>query len=512
MSSNSVSKDLRFRKRSKKKTPAEADERFAKVLTDVKFGGKPKRKVNPADIPSKDITSSDASDDGEFKWNQVSDDSDASETVATPAYESESEESSLCVSDETSNRLSIMSCDWDAVTADDLFVMLHTFLNQQTKLSKPRILNVSVYPSEFGFKELEYESVHGPRLLGVEDLKDVDEALLTESQLKENERRINEAVRAYQKLRLKYYYAIAVFDSIETASFVYSELDGIGASFCSSKLDMRFVPDSITDFPHSPVSSCDRLPERYEPPLIDGGAAKLNDNSKVKLTWDEDPVHRKILKRKFNKEQLAQMDLDEYLASSSSGSEVEDKEAYRRKLLADLLSEGEDDQHQDGKETRGDEKAENVEGPSSEDEEEESGASSDGSMEMAVNQNYDSLAKKIASGKQPKSALSPWEQYQLKRKEKNKQKKKDRKMNLLMTSQPEVVESKKLSAEELTEFIATKSKKVNEVESVTKDSRFTKIFEDDRFAIDPTNKNFDKKSNVMKEVIQEKIKRRKTKH
>lgn len=57
---------------------------------------------------------------------------------------------------------------------------------------------------------------------------------------------INEiALREYERNKLKYYFAIAVFDSVETAEIIYQQLDGIEFEQSSMIFDLRFVPDDI---------------------------------------------------------------------------------------------------------------------------------------------------------------------------------------------------------------------------------------------------------------------------
>lgn len=50
-------------------------------------------------------------------------------------------------------------------------------------------------------------------------------------------------LRLYERSKLRYYYAIVEFDSVDTATRIYTECDGLEFQLTSCKFDLRFVPD-----------------------------------------------------------------------------------------------------------------------------------------------------------------------------------------------------------------------------------------------------------------------------
>merc|ERR1711936_689452 len=155
-------------------------------------------------------------------------------------------------------------------------------------------------------------------------------------------------VRKYQVARLKYYYAVAKFDSIETANHVYTECDGMEYELSATRLDLRFIPSEMTF--STPSSSClaPPNPDKYQPKAFCTTALQ---QGKVGLTWDEDDLERaKAIKEAFNMEEGEEMEnLGDLIGSASedvgedidNGSDEESSEkkgsiSKYRALLADL--------------------------------------------------------------------------------------------------------------------------------------------------------------------------------
>lgn len=138
---------------------------------------------------------------------------------------------------------------------------------------------------------------------------------------------VRERIRKYQLNRMKYYYAIVEFDSIESSELVYRELDGREYEGSSLELDLRFVPDDVEFEEEDVKAKCDKLPDltSYQAPQFINSALQ---QTTVKFTWDETDARRqdKLLKA-YTKEELDKDDLEAYLASETdSVEELEDEE------------------------------------------------------------------------------------------------------------------------------------------------------------------------------------------
>ncbi|XP_075154791.1 ESF1 homolog [Haematobia irritans] len=247
--------------------------------------------------------------------------------------------------DESTRRLAVCNMDWDRIRAVDLMVLFSSFL--------PRggtILSVKIYPSEFGKERMKEEELHGPpELVGLDkdsrnknndktanaknkkksessDSED-DLTLAQDSDAEEGDDYHMEKLRQYQLNRLRYYYAVVEFDSIETADKIYKECDGIEYESSATKVDLRYIPDDTTFDDDEPSDVCTEMPDisTYQPRQFTTTALQ---QAKVDLTWDETEVDRKELGDKLSSGKLdgiSDKDLRKIVAYSSE-EEEEDNE------------------------------------------------------------------------------------------------------------------------------------------------------------------------------------------
>ena len=108
------------------------------------------------------------------------------------------------------------------------------------------------------------------------DMSISDEEPLRDEGIKEMENKAMERVRKYQISRLKYHYAVVDFDSVGSASAVYDACDGVEYELSATRFDLRFIPGE-TEFDEEPTSSCESMPdpERYRPKMFSTTALTL---------------------------------------------------------------------------------------------------------------------------------------------------------------------------------------------------------------------------------------------
>ncbi|KAL7925724.1 hypothetical protein ACQKWADRAFT_282836 [Trichoderma austrokoningii] len=237
---------------------------------------------------------------------------------------------------DVTNRIAIVNLDWDHVKSTDLMALFTSFIPAN---ESGKVLNVSVYPSEFGKERMQKEELEGPareffkkgkKKEEVEDESasdsEAEEAAIKKQLLQEGDDQDfdSDALRAYQLDRLRYYYAVMTCSSKSAAQAIYEATDGTEYQSSSNFIDLRFVPDDVT-FDDEPRDQCDKVPESYKPIEFVTNALQ---SSKVKLTWDtrpEDMSRKESIKRAFkgSRAEIDEQDLKAYLAGDSDSEEEE---------------------------------------------------------------------------------------------------------------------------------------------------------------------------------------------
>lgn len=369
----------------------EEEEEDEKVVEDSRFG-----KLE-SETDSEESESEEDSENGELEESTT--DTDDTDEDDEAVYEEEAEEDPLMQEnipeiEKETHRLAVVNMDWKYVKAVDLYVVLSSFLPKGGQ-----ILSVAVYPSEFGLQRMKEEAVRGPLAFFKDENEkneDQDDDRLDSGDDDEID---YEKLRAYEISRLRYYYAVVECDSSATADYLYKSCDGTEFERSSNKLDLRFIPDSM-EFKHPPRDVANEVPADYEG--LDFQTKALQQ-SRVQLSWDEDEPDRvKTLKRKFNADQLAQLELKEFLASDEGESDDgdgeiddDDKKDKKRDMYRALVQSG------DGSDGDGDGDGED-----------------DGQdMEVTFNTGLEDISKRILE-KKDKNSETVWEAYLRKRREK----------------------------------------------------------------------------------------------
>ncbi|GBG28345.1 Pre-rRNA-processing protein esf1 [Hondaea fermentalgiana] len=270
---------------------------------------------------------------GEVEGADSDSDSDSDSSISSfedleNAEEEEEEEEDIPVGDSTS-RIAVQNLDWSRLRAQDILVALQSFLPVGGV-----IRSVTVYQSEFGEKRLQEEEMHGPRVEGIERrtvaLNDpTDFELAGEQEANEGADFDMEKLRKYELDKLKYYFAIVEFNSVEAADHVYKECDGVEFERSSITFDLRFVPDGLEI--ERPVR--DRVTDVSEDYRAPDFITKALQSTKVQLTWDEEDHDRLKLRKWRAKSQkgkeetvIGERELEAFIASSSDEDEEDEEE------------------------------------------------------------------------------------------------------------------------------------------------------------------------------------------
>uniref|UniRef100_A0A6G1SME3 Pre-rRNA-processing protein esf1 n=1 Tax=Aceria tosichella TaxID=561515 RepID=A0A6G1SME3_9ACAR len=405
-----LASDPRFKNLRKKQTKVEVDERFQSMFTDERFGLRENLKnyYRIEDKPS-DKESSSSEDEEDEEEEDEDEEQDEDEVVSSSSDEAESDEETVNEVDWQpldhdaeraeiqTKRLAILNLDWNNLNIEDIYVLLGSI--------RPP-LSVKIYISEFGKERLAKEAEDGPDLPEIDEdeeelekLEDQMQAMRKKANHYEDADEVpksnNEAVRRYQLSQLKYYYAIAEFDSPESAQAVYKELDGIEYEGSSLELDLRFVPDDV-EFDEADVkAACDKAPDlaTYKAPQFIASALQ---QTTVKCTWDETDIKRQQkLRKAYTKEELEKDDLEAYLASDTESDEeradkykellmeLNESDEKKKKLDVDVQWEGSDDEEEEEEEEREREGANNKKYRDNNEDDDDDKESSDSNDEQA---------------------------------------------------------------------------------------------------------------------------------
>ncbi|KAJ8109944.1 hypothetical protein OPT61_g7082 [Boeremia exigua] len=245
-----------------------------------------------------------------------------------------------------SSRLAAVNMDWDNIRASDIVAVANSFVP-----ADGRILNVVIYPSEFGMERMQREEIEGPpreifastvnkkednitTLDNDSDASDAEDNGQKKEDLQEGENGEefdSTKLRSYQLDRLRYYYAVITCSSANVAKSIYDNLDGREYLNSANFFDLRFVPDG-TEFDQEPSDECTKLPDGYKPNEFTTDALT---HSKVKLTWDaEDTTRKEVQKRAFSRKEIDENELKAYLGSDSESSEDEEEAAKTDKAAS----------------------------------------------------------------------------------------------------------------------------------------------------------------------------------
>jgi hypothetical protein len=215
-------------------------------------------------------------------------------------------------------RLACLDLDWVNVRAVDILVALKSFIPKGG-----RILSVTVYPSDYGLKQMKSESTAGPRGIWNTDKSKSQTDSDDEERDDDGELDTNK-LRHYERSKLRWYYAIVVCDSSKTANEIYNECDCMELMKSANRFDLRFVPDDQSFTDRVIRDTATEVPVDYVAPVFQ---TKALQHTNVDLTWDKgDDGRKKTLTRKLKEEEIKDEDFKTYLASESEESDSANEE------------------------------------------------------------------------------------------------------------------------------------------------------------------------------------------
>ena len=342
-----LSRDNRYGKAQKKEKNVELDERFASLTTDSDFGTSIKMDQYGRTVGDNEnellqmyksqgikLTKKEIRDMQKEEAQEHDDEAAASiidelqeDIPDAPTYE--------IIADET-KRLALANVSWANITADDIMVLFNSFCPPGGSVK-----NVSIYISNFGKERLAIEAEHGPGPILDEY---AEEARSKDKFPKELEEYKDYAIRAYEQARMRYYFAVATFDSPASALTVYAQCDGMDFEASGDVLDLSFVPDEQDLSSYEIHAFVDKMPALYVPKEL-GLINQATSKTKVELQWEKENVTQRRLMNLAFEGNIDQYDDDAFndlLAPASEDEEIDTSKKYKD-LIEEIQSREEEE-------------------------------------------------------------------------------------------------------------------------------------------------------------------------
>lgn len=469
--------------------------------------------------------------------------------------EIEIEEGKPDESDPTSS-FAVVNMDWDNLRAVDLMATFISFVPKGGSIK-----SVTIYPSEFGKERMQKEEIEGPprdlfkskkkkgKTDDSSDSEDIDSdidvndtenlAKIARKLYEEDDGKEDydsKALRRYQLQRLRYYYAVVVCDSVQTAKLIYDNCDGTEYESTANVFDLRYIPEDMEFDELEAKDSCTKIPSSYRPDST--FVTDALQHSKVKLTWDETPKERLTLSsRPLSQKEIEENDFKAYLASDSDESDKENgeslKDKYQSLLGQSFAKFGKEDNDDDvDMEITFDP---GLKDKADDEDHEEKEQKEETTIEAYRRKEKERRQKRLAKFKETKQSENDAVEESTKS-SKSKKSSKNKKHGV-----PEMDEKSKAELElvmmdnqdanvkdhfNMKDVIKSEKQKKNKKGKKNKkideemvqdnfvanldDPRFKEIFESHDYAIDPTNSEF-KKTETMKKILKERTVRNKGK-
>jgi len=295
-----ANEDPRFQTLPKSKTKVKVDSRFASVVKDKDRFDKTDELYYLEEEAKEQEESVDQSE--EVSEEELSEEMEVEEQEDLFT----DEDDNIVYAEESTNRIAMQNYAWQHIKATDIFLIFESLaksLEGKINVGEKPVVSVDVYMSDFGAQKLKLEQEEGPKELfesamkmyknnaadvQTENEEEDDQNKDEESQgLEENEQTSPfdpKLLRKYERDRLKYYFAIITLKDKCLVEAIYDECDGMEVELSGCKLDLRVVPDSVK-IDKEPLDSCKELTAENKTRLSEF-MTKAVAHTNVDLTWE----------------------------------------------------------------------------------------------------------------------------------------------------------------------------------------------------------------------------------